>query len=331
MSDPNPDPPHVRWLNGLVSGDKLALAKLVTLVESEAPELYEVMEAIYPRCGRCRSLGVTGPPGAGKSTLVDRLIERFRSRGRKVGVIAVDPSSPFSGGAVLGDRIRMQRHALDDGVFIRSFGSRGTHGGLSRATFDVVRLFDAFGLDEVIIETVGVGQTELDVMNVADTTLVVLTPESGDTIQTMKAGLMEIADVFVVNKADREGADQMVLELKTMVEMSGLPESSWKAPVLACQANKDKGIEPVEEVIARHREQGDARRDWRRVRGRGHSRLFLEILSQHFSRTLEKLTDEDERFQTLLRDLEEKGGNPYRAAREFFLDPGFGDQIFRKG
>jgi len=330
VKEPASEKPHVKLLRRMLSGDRLALAKLVTLVESDSPDLHEIMEAVYPRGGRCSSLGITGPPGAGKSTLADKLIERSRLRERKVGVIAVDPSSPFSGGAVLGDRIRMQRHATDEGVFIRSFGTRGTHGGLSRATADVLRLFDAFGMDDVVIETVGVGQTELDIMNIADTTLVVLTPESGDTIQTMKAGLMEIADIFVVNKADREGADQMALELKLMVETSGSSGSAWSAPVLLCQANQDKGIDALVEAIAEHGEFRAGSDGQRQRREEAVCRHFLGILSHRFQRALEGLAAYDERFQGLLRDIQAEGGNPYRAAKQFFEDLEFAERIFGK-
>ncbi|MBZ0253725.1 MAG: methylmalonyl Co-A mutase-associated GTPase MeaB, partial [Candidatus Methylomirabilis sp.] len=190
----------------MLGGDRRALARLITLVESRSPDVASIMAEAHRRPGHAAVLGVTGPPGAGKSTLTDKLIRRLRERGKTVGVVAIDPSSPFTEGAVLGDRIRMQDHALDPGVFIRSLATRGVHGGLSKATREVVRLFSTFGMDYVVVETVGVGQTELDVMGVADTVVIVVVPESGDSIQAMKAGLMEIGDVFVVNKADRAGA-----------------------------------------------------------------------------------------------------------------------------
>src|SRR6266436_640047 len=207
MSDPKTVAQRTdRMIDRMLGGDRLALARLITQVENRTAALPAIMKAVYPRAHGAYVVGVTGPPGAGKSTVVDRLTVLLRAEGATVGVVAVDPSSPFTGGAVLGDRIRMQTHALDPGVFIRSMATRGSLGGLAAATGDVIKLMDAFGFPWILIETVGVGQTELDIVRQADTTVVILVPESGDSVQAMKAGLMEVADIFVVNKADRDGA-----------------------------------------------------------------------------------------------------------------------------
>src|SRR5262245_51697930 len=248
----------LRLVARMLDGDRLALARLITRVENRTPEVPAIMHAVPARTGRAYVLGVTGPPGAGKSTLVDRITTLLRKEGVSVGIIAVDPSSPFTGGAVLGDRIRMQTHTLDPDVFIRSMATRGSLGGLARATGDVIKLMDAFGFPWIIIETVGVGQTELDIVRQADTTVVALVPESGDSVQAMKAGLMEVADIFVVNKADRDGAHALMAELKFSVHLHFTSNAQprdvdWEVPVLAAQAVNDVGMDALLQQIRRHR------------------------------------------------------------------------------
>jgi LAO/AO transport system kinase len=267
----------------MLDGDRLALARLITRVENRSPEVPAIMQAIHERTGRAYVLGITGPPGAGKSTLVDRITSLLRAEQQPVGVIAVDPSSPFTGGAVLGDRIRMQTHTLDPDVFIRSMATRGSLGGLARATGDVIKVMDAFGFPWILIETVGVGQTELDIVRQADTTVVALVPESGDSIQAMKAGLMEVADVFVVNKADRDGAHALMAELKFSVHLhytSGAQprDVDWEVPVLAAQAVNDVGMDTLLQQIRRHRtalEQAGALEKRRQARRRADLEALL--------------------------------------------------------
>ena len=206
-------------VKGLFEGSRLALARSITAVENEYENAIDIMKAIYPKTGNARILGITGAPGAGKSTLTDKVVKHYLDQGKKIGIVAIDPTSPFTGGAILGDRIRMNDLTLNENVFIRSMGTRGSLGGLSKKTADVVKLMDAFGMDLIIIETVGVGQSEVDIVKNADTTLVVLVPGLGDDIQAIKAGILEIGDVFAINKADRDGCDRLNVEIEMMLDL----------------------------------------------------------------------------------------------------------------
>lgn len=235
----------------LLNGSRLALARAITAVESEYDEAIDIMKAIYPKTGRARILGITGAPGAGKSTLTDKLVKQYVKAGKKVGIVAVDPTSPFSGGAILGDRIRMNDLATNENVFIRSMGTRGSLGGLSKKSSDVVKLMDAFGMDLIIIETVGVGQSEVDIVKNADSTLVVLVPGLGDDIQAIKAGILEIGDVFAINKADRDGCDKLNVEIEMMLDLDSR-KLAWRPPIKRTIASQDVGIEELVESLDDH-------------------------------------------------------------------------------
>jgi LAO/AO transport system kinase len=238
----------------LLAGDRTALARLITWAENGDPRFAPALTQVWKRVGRAERVGVTGPPGVGKSTLVNQLARLYREAGRTVGVLAVDPSSPFTGGALLGDRIRMEERTLDPGVFIRSMASRENHGGLARATIDACDAMDAFGLQTVLIETVGVGQDEYDVLDAADTVLVVLHPGAGDSVQAMKAGLLEVGDVLVVNKADQPGAERLQHDLEEAVHVRRHAErDAWRAPVVACSASRNEFVDLVVDAIAQHR------------------------------------------------------------------------------
>jgi len=235
------------------NGSVRALARLITLVENEQPGAFEAMERIYPHTGNAHIIGITGPSGAGKSTLTDKITKELRRQNYTIGIIAVDPTSPFTGGALLGDRVRMAGISNDECVYIRSMASRGSLGGLSRATADTVKILDAFGKDYIIIETVGIGQDEVDIVKAADVSILVMMPGSGDDIQAMKAGVMEIGDIFVVNKADKDGADRLVTEIRMMIEMS-LNPGQWTPPIIKTIATENQNIDTLVEKIVEHKE-----------------------------------------------------------------------------
>ena len=302
----------------MLAGDRRALARLITLVENRSAAVPEIMRRVHPRTGRAYTVGITGPPGAGKSTLVDRLTAALRKTDATVGVVAVDPTSPFTGGAVLGDRIRMQAHTLDPGVFIRSMATRGSVGGLARATSEVQRLLDAFGVGWILIETVGVGQTELDVIKLADTTVVVLVPESGDAIQTMKAGLLEAADVLVVNKADREGALRLVTELRHMVHVhregqQASRDLDWEVPILTAQAANGVGVDDLLAAIGRHRAALEASGQLERRRQARRAGELRALILAELRREVDRAFTDGGVLEALLAEVEAGRLDPYTA------------------
>ncbi len=305
--------PTAALVERMLGGDTVALARLITRVEQGGAA--EVVRYIHHRLGKAYCVGITGPPGAGKSTLVDRVTTVWRKRRFTVGIVAADPTSPFSGGAVLGDRIRMQQHYLDSGVFIRSMATRGSHGGLPVTVGGVVKLLDASGKDFVLIETVGVGQTELDIVQNSDTVVVVLVPEAGDTIQTMKAGLLEIADIFVVNKADRPGAEHLVNELRAMLQLR--PDDGWwQVPVVTTVAVADTGIEVLCQEIERHREAMERSGKLEERRRQRRRREFLNAVEQRLVDEVLRHVESDGRLAEYLAMVEAGKVDPYSAADE---------------
>ncbi|MEE2059018.1 methylmalonyl Co-A mutase-associated GTPase MeaB [Rhodococcus artemisiae] len=294
-----------------------AIAQLLSLVEQDHPQLPEVTAALTPHTAGAVVIGLTGPPGAGKSTMTSMLVSAFREEGRRVGVLAIDPSSPFSGGALLGDRIRMTQHSTDKGVFIRSMATRGHLGGLSWATPQAVRVLDACGFDVILIETVGVGQSEIDIAKLADTTVVLLAPGLGDAVQAAKAGVLEIADVFVVNKADRDGADEVARDLKQMISFGRAAPSapSWRQPVVKAVASRGEGAEDILDALRDHREWIDSHGE---LEGRQTNRAAGELESIVLSRLrseLDRLSDET-MFSTVARKVARGALDPFTAANQ---------------
>ncbi len=309
------------WAEKVCAGDVRAVSRAITAIENHAPEAEELLRQLFPKTGNAYLTGITGAPGTGKSTLVDRLAAYHRKNGDPVGVIAVDPTSPYSGGAILGDRIRMQGHANDEGMFIRSMATRGFLGGLSRSTAEVALLLDAAGKRQILIETVGVGQDEIDIVRLADCVLVILVPGMGDDIQNMKAGLMEIGDIFVLNKADREGADRLEQQLHAMLSLV-MPRDGWHPPVMRTVASEDKGIAELGETVRKFRKHFDLSDDRRKKHVEHWQKRLVELLE---SRLLERVLgnkDGESRLKALATEVAARKKDPFTAVSELLKDCG---------
>jgi LAO/AO transport system kinase len=316
--------PAEKWAEQVRAGDVRAMSRAITAIENHQPEAEELLRLLFPYTGRAYITGITGAPGTGKSTLADRLAAHYRKQQEQVGVIAVDPTSPYSGGAILGDRIRMQGHAGDSGMFIRSMATRGFLGGLARATAEVALLLDAAGKQQVLIETVGVGQDEIDIVRLADCVLVVMVPGLGDDIQGMKAGLMEIGDIFVLNKADRQGADRLEQELLAMLSMV-MPRDGWHPPVVRTVATENKGIDTLAGMIGKFQKHFEASGERQRKHVEHWKKRLLELLE---SRLLEKVlggADGQSLLEELASEVAQRKKDPFAAVKEILARSSFTD------
>ena len=304
----------------ILQGDIRAASRLMRDIDDRVPSALESLKELYPNTGRAYIIGITGPPGSGKSTLVDKMIDILRKDGKSVGIVAVDPTSPFSGGAILGDRIRMQRHATDEGVFIRSLATRGCLGGLTRSTQDIINVMDAMGKDIVLVETVGVGQDEVEVVNTAHTSIVVLVPGLGDDIQAIKAGIIEIGDLFVINKSDREGADKMERDLRMVLDMGRRRGNGWEPLIYKTEAISGKGVFELVYGIYRHKQALEQSQGWEKKLRERTKTTFLEILgTEVMSHFVEKMEKEGE-WDKIIDDLMNRRTDPYSIAERVMAD-----------